>query len=143
LLILLPGSEQPETGESIARILGCRHIRAEIRPDPGTGLASDELTCGRIIDALCKTGEAFVLSGYPINVVQAQALDHALARYGKAISTSIVMEAADRRQDRLNSDLVRYYRTQNKLVLVKPTETVEDACNKALQLYDRRRLEKT
>lgn len=114
-------------------------------PNPPIALLSDdddiELIVKKIMEQGTLSGAAsgFFLNNYPRNVIQAQSLDVALAAIGQPVSTALMMESAKISQNREKRALIRYYRSQNKLILIEESSSSEDICNKIHLIHKKRR----
>ena len=109
--------------------------------DPTTSLPSDDLTIQDIKKFLHANDsvEHVVVCGYPLNVIQARSLDLALAALGHCVSLAAVLESKKNQQNRENRALIRYYRTQNKLIVVDKSAEISEICKEATEIYSRRR----
>jgi hypothetical protein len=118
-------------------------------PGPSRSLPSDDedihLICAEIIKNRSPnmTGSRFFLNDYPQNVTQAQSLDMALARIGQTVSTALMLESAKISQNRTKLALIRYYRSQNKLIFIDESSSIEDICTTIHSIYDKRRTQVT
>jgi len=117
-------------------------IQTRILQNPSTGLPSDDRTINKIIEEISKhisRPEAiggFILSNYPQSIFQAQSLDMALARIGQPVSLALMVESTKKPQNRENRTLIRYYRTQNKLILVDETVSIDELCSRICLIYE-------
>ena len=104
-----------------------------------------QLIIGQIINNNTpgKLTSGFFLNNYPNNVIQAQSLDMALAQIGQPISTTLMVESAKISQNRIKSALIRYYRSQNKLILIDESSSVEDICKTIHSIHSKRRTGKS
>lgn len=129
----------------LANLLELPFISLTNSPGPSRSLPSDDedihLICAEIIknSSPNMTGSRFFLNDYPQNVTQAQSLDMALARIGQAVSTALMLESAKMSQNREKRALIRYYRSQNKLILIEESSSSEDICNKIHSIHMKRR----
>lgn len=143
--ITLADNIDPEIACRLADQLNLPFISLAESANPPTALLSDdkdiELISGQITKNSTGGGSAsgFFLNNYPQNVIQAQSLDLALATIGQAISTALMMESAKMSQNREIRALIRYYRSQNKLILIEESSSVEDICNKIHSIHKKRR----
>ena len=85
------------------------------------------------------TTNGFFLNNYPQNVIQAQSLDMSLARRGQPLSIALMSKSARNSQNREKSALIRYYRSQNKLILIDEPLNIEELCKTIHTLYNKRR----
>jgi len=111
ILLGLPGAGKGTQAAMICQETGLVHIttgelfRENIRQQTELGrkaqpfveqglLVPDELTVGMLLDRIARpdAAQGFALDGFPRNLDQAQALDEALAREGKAIDKSIYIK---------------------------------------------------
>jgi adenylate kinase family enzyme len=81
----------------------------------------------------------FLLNNYPQNVIQAQSLDMAFARANQPLDASIIIETTKMSQNRVKRALIRYYRSQNKLILIEESSSIEDICSKIYSIHNKRR----
>ena len=108
-------------------------------------LPSDDEDIARInreISRIPRTGthvNGFFLNNYPENVIQAQSLDMSLARLGQPLSIVLMLKLARNAQNREKSALIRYYRSQNKLILIDEPLNIEELCKTIRTLYKKRR----
>ena len=143
--ITIPESIRTDFSDDISQALDAPLIRAKVLCAPATGLPSDDHTINAIIEDIHRqsrttvTPKGFILSNYPQNVIQAQALDMALARKGHPVSCALMVESTKKPQNRENRALIRYYRTQNKLVLIDETDNISQLCRKIRRVYEKRR----
>lgn len=98
-------------------------INREISKTQGTGCAAN----------------GFILNNYPQNVIQAQSLDISLAQLGQPLSIALVLKSVRNSQNREKSALIRYYRSQNKLILIDEPLNIEELCKTVHTLYNKRR----
>jgi len=135
----------PDFSVRLSQALELHLIKPKVLFNSSTGLPSDDRTVNEIIKDIHKTistSEAtagFILSSYPQNVIQAQSLDMVLARIGQPVSSALMMESAKKPQNRENRALIRYYRTQNKLILLDETDSIGDICSSIRLVYEKRR----
>ena len=111
ILLGLPGAGKGTQAAMICQETGLVHIttgelfRENIRQQTELGrkaqpfveqglLVPDELTVGMLLDRIARpdAAQGFALDGFPRNLDQAQALDEALAREGKAIDKTIYIK---------------------------------------------------
>ncbi len=83
--------------------------------------------------------KGFIFNSFPQNLIQAHSLDMALARIGQPISCALMMESTKKPQNRENRALIRYYRTQNKLILVDEADSIGELCSRIRLIYEKRR----
>lgn len=143
--ITIPESIRPDFSDEISQSLDGPLIRAKVLYEPATGLPSDDHTINAIIEDIqgqsrtTVTPKGFILGNYPQNVIQAQCLDMALAKIGQPLSCALMVESTKTPQNRENRALIRYYRTQNKLILLDETDNVSQICSKIRLIYEKRR----
>ena len=143
--ITLLESIHPDFSVLLSQALELHLIKPKVLFNSSTGLPSDDRTVNEIIKDIHKTispSEAtagIILSSYPQNITQAQSLDIALARIGQPLSCALMVESTKTPQNRENKALIRYYRTQNKLILVDETDNVSQICSKIRLIYGKRR----
>jgi len=143
--IALPESIRPDFPDQLSQAMGTNRIRPEVLYNPSTGLPSDDHTICKIIEDIhgdtgaAESTNGFILSNYPQNVIQAQSLDMALAKIGQPLSCALMVESTKTPQNRENKALIRYYRTQNKLILLDETDNVSQICSKIRLIYEKRR----
>jgi len=143
--ITLNESISPDFSRRLSQALELHPIQPKVVYSRFTGLPSDDHTINKIIEEIHKhissantTGE-FILSNYPQTVIQAQSLDMALAKIGQPLSSALMMESTKKAQNRENRALIRYYRTQNKLILVDETDSIGELCSRIHLVYEKRR----
>ena len=108
-------------------------------------LPSDDEDIARInweISKIHHTGphtNGFFLNNYPHNVIQAQSLDMSLARLGQPLSIALMLKSSKNAQNREKSALIRYYRSQNKLIWIDEPLNIEELCKTIHALYKKRR----
>jgi adenylate kinase family enzyme len=145
LHITLIGSVDPKLAASLSKALGLRLISPVNNQDPMTGLYSDDRFIDQILDELdaakgtSLTSPSFLLFNCPQNIIQAQSLDLALTRAGFPLDAAIAIDSAKTSQNRETRALIRYYRSQNKLVLIDESSTIEERCKIIHTTYDKRR----
>ncbi|MEA1888349.1 MAG: hypothetical protein U9N50_01025 [Pseudomonadota bacterium] len=143
--ITIPEALHPDFSDDLSQALDTTLIRAKVSYDPATGLPSDDHAINSIIEDITGqssasvTAEGFILCNYPQNIIQAQALDMALARIGQPVSCALMVESTKKPQNRENRALIRYYRTQNKLVLIDETDNISQLCRNIRRVYEKRR----
>jgi adenylate kinase family enzyme len=143
--ITLADKIDPEIACRLAEQMELPFISLTESPNPAIALLSDdddiELIIGQIMKNSTQSGVAsgFFLNYYPQNVTQARSLDMALAAIGHPISTALMMESAKMSQNREKRALIRYYRSQNKLILIEESSSSEDICNKIHSIHMKRR----
>jgi len=137
-----PGSE---LAQPLAKALGIQLISPTNALDPMTATPSDDIVIQRIIEEIIKNTiehkqhNGFLLNNYPENVTQAQSLDMALAQAAHPVAASLMIESTKVLQNRENKALIRYYRSQNKLILIDEFSSVEDICSKLNSIHAKRR----
>lgn len=143
--ISLPYQLKQDFAEHIAAALKLELLTPAEKPDPASGLLSDDCLIAHITDTIagCSRDAAndysFLLNGYPQNIIQAQSLDMALAEKGETLSAALISDTPKSLQNREKRLLIRYYRSQNKLILFDDTSSVEDICNKIVLTHEKRR----
>jgi adenylate kinase family enzyme len=143
--ITLAEPVSPDFSKQLSQALALHLIQPEVFYDSATGLASDDRTIDAMIDAIEKqtncseSAKGFILNNYPQNVTQAQAMDMALARIGQPVSIALMVESTKKPQNRENRALIRYYRSQNKLILFDEADSIGDICSKIRLIYEKRR----
>ena len=143
--IALPGHPGSELFLALSRTLDLPVIKPTNAQDPVTGMPSDDMVIGLIIEEIIKnaginlSGNGFLLKNYPENVTQAQSLDMALARAAQPLGAVLVIDSTNLAQNRENKALIRYYRSQNKLIMLEESSSIEDICRKLLLTHEKRR----
>jgi len=143
--ITLADKIAPEIAYRLASQLELPFISPTESPSQPIALPSDDddiqLIIGQIIknNTPGKAKSGFFLNNYPKNVIQAQSLDMALARIGQPTSTTLMVESDKISQNRIKSALIRYYRSQNKLILIDESSSIEDICKTIHSIHDKRR----
>ncbi len=143
--ITLAEPVSPDFSKQLSQALALHLIQPKVFYDSATGLPSDDRTIESIVDAIEKqtkhseSVKGFIFSNYPQNVIQAQSLDMALARIGQPVSSAILVESTKKPQNRENRALIRYYRTQNKLILVDEADSIDEISSKIRLIYEKRR----
>jgi adenylate kinase family enzyme len=112
-----------------------------------SGLPSDDAVIASIVDIIDQQSgvdkaNGYVLAGYPLNIVQAQSLDIALARSGQAIDTVLMLKTTEPLKQKENKPLRRYYRSQNKLILLSESSTIDEICSSIAQIHKKRRVQR-
>ncbi len=110
-------------------------------------LPSDDAVIGSIVDIIdqqigAEKANGYILAGYPLNIVQAQSLDIALARSGQAIDIALMLKITDPVKHREDKPLRRYYRSQNKLILFSDSSTIDEICSSIVQIHKKRRVQR-
>ena len=136
--ISLPYLVKQDFAERIAAALKLRLFTPAARPDPATGLLSDDQVIAQITDLIAEDG-SLLLNGYPRNIIQAQSLDMALSQRGQALSAVLVRDTPKPLQNREKQALIRYYRSQNKLIVFDDTLSIDDICSKIVMTHEKRR----
>ncbi|MFW2438588.1 MAG: hypothetical protein ACN4GR_04380 [Arenicellales bacterium] len=145
MLITLLEPVHADFSRRLSQSLELHLIKSKALNNSSTGLPSDDHTINEIIEDIhmqMSTSEAtggFILSNYPQNAIQAQSLDMALARIGQPVSSALMMESTKTPQNRENKALIRYYRSQNKLILLDETDNISQICCKMRLIYRKRR----
>jgi len=145
LRITLAGSIHADIAEQLSVALNYPLIEPKSVSSPATGLPSDDLTILALIEDIhgnrgnVDGKDDFLISNYPQNVIQAQSLDLALARIGQPVSLALMMESTKKPQNRENRALIRYYRTQNKLILFDEADSISELCSRIHLIYEKRR----
>ena len=143
--IALPGQPDSELVLALSQALGLPVIKPTNAQDPLTGMPSDDmvirLITEQIIDnaGIHQSGNGFLLKRYPENVTQAQSLDMALARIAQPVGAAIMIDSTNLAQNRENKALIRYYRSQNKLIMLDESSSVEEICRKLYLIHEKRR----
>ncbi|GBE07927.1 adenylate kinase [bacterium BMS3Bbin11] len=143
--IIIAESISTDFSGRLSQALGLPLIKLKVLHNPYTGLPSDDQTINDLIVDIGKqlgsseAIEGFILSSYPQNVIQAQSLDMALARIGQPVNSALMMESTKKSQNRENRALIRYYRTQNKLILVDEIDSIGELCSRIRLIYEKRR----
>lgn len=143
--IALPGRLDTDIVPQLANALALQFISVNHALEPSSGLSSDDRDIQQIIEKIIDTNASqqrhsgFLLYLYPQNVTQAQSLDIALARAGQPLSASLIKESTKVLQNSANKALIRYYRSQNKLIFIKESSTIEDICNRLYSIHEKRR----
>jgi adenylate kinase family enzyme len=143
--ISLPYQLKQDFADAIAAALKLHILSPAEEPDPASGLSSDDFVIAHITDTIagCSRDAAndysFLLNGYPQNIIQAQSLDMALAEKGETLSAALISDTPKSLQNREKRSLIRYYRSQNKLILFDDTSSVEDVCSKIVLIHEKRR----
>ena len=143
--IALPGHTGTELVLALSHALGLPVIEPTSAQDPVTGMPSDDIVIRLIIEeifdkaSIHQNENGFLLKRYPENVTQAQSLDMALARAAQPLGTVLMIDSTNLVQNRENKALIRYYRSQNKLIMLDESSSVEDICSKLLHIHEKRR----
>lgn len=143
--ISLPDQLKQDFAEHIAAALKLDLFTPADKPDPASGLLSDDCLIAHITDTIadCSRDAAkeysFLLNGYPRNIIQAQSLDMALAEKGLSLSAALISDNSKHLQNREMQTLIRYYRSQNKLIMFDDTSSVDDICSKIVLIHEKRR----
>jgi hypothetical protein len=148
LRVTLAGNIDPDFATRLSTALGLPLVFPTDEKACQSGLPSDDAVIGSIIDTIIQhensadKGKGYVLGGYPLNVVQAQSLDIALARSGQAVDTALMLETTDPLQYSEDKPLRRYYRSQNKLILFAESSAIDEICSSILQIHEKRRIQR-
>lgn len=140
-----PYQLQQDFAEGIAAALKLHILSPAEETDPASDLLSDNKSIAEITDRIadfsCGTADdySFLLNGYPRNIIQAQSLDMALAEKGLALSAALISDNSKHLQNREMQTLIRYYRSQNKLILFDDTSSVDEICSKIVLIHEKRR----
>lgn len=143
--IALPGRLDTGIALQLANALELQFISVNQVLEPSSGLSSDDRDIQQIIEKIINTNASqqrhsgFLLNLYPQNVTQAQSLDIALARAGQPLAASLIMKSTKVPQNSANKALIRYYRSQNKLIFIEESSTIEDICNSLYSIHEKRR----
>lgn len=143
--ITLAEPVSPDFSKQLSQTLALHLIQPKVFYDSATGLPSDDRTIESIVNAIEKqtncseSVKGFIFSNYPQNVIQAQSLDMALARIGQPVSIALMVESTKKPQNRENRTLIRYYRTQNKLILFDETDSIDGISSNIRLIYEKRR----
>ena len=141
----LPGDRGPELVLALSQSLGIPVIKPTNAQDPETGMPSDDMVIRLITEEIINNASmhqsenGFLLKRYPENVTQAQSLDMALARAAQPLGTVLMIDSTNLVQNRENKALIRYYRSQNKLIMLDESSSVEDICSKLILIHEKRR----
>ena len=145
--VTLAGNINPDLATRLSKALGLPVVFPSDENVCQSGLLSDDAVIGSIIDTIvhhensADKRKGYVIGGYPTNVVQAQSLDIALARSGQAVDTALMLETTDPLQNREDRLLRRYYRSQNKLVLLAESSAIDEICSSIMQIHEKRRIQ--
>lgn len=143
--IALPGLLDTDIALQLANALELQFISVTQALEPSSGLPSDDRDIQQIIEKIISTKASqqkhsgFLLNQYPQNVTQAQSLDIALARAGQPLAASLIMESTKVPQNSANKALIRYYRSQNKLIFIEESSTIENICSRLYSIHEKRR----
>ena len=143
--IALPGHPDSELVLALSQTLGLPVIKPTKAQDPVTGMPSDDMVIGLIIEEILTNTDihpsknGFLLKRYPENITQAQSLDMALARAAQPLGAVLVIDSTNLAQNRENKALIRYYRSQNKLIMLEESSSIEDICHKLFLTHEKRR----
>lgn len=146
--VTLAGNIDPDFATRLSKTLGLPLVIPTDEKACQSGLPSDDAVIGSIIDTIidhqssADNGKGYVLAGYPLNIVQAQSLDIALARSGQAVDNALMLKTADPLQSREEKTLRRYYRSQNKLILFAESSAIDEICSSILQIHEKRRIQR-
>lgn len=130
--------------EGIANALKLHILSPAEQTDPASGLLSDDRAIVQITNMMadfsCTAGDySCLLNGYPQSIIQAQSLDIALAQKGLTLSAALISDNSKHLQNGEMQALIRYYRSQNKLILFDDTSSIEDICSKIVLIHEKRR----
>lgn len=143
--IALPGHPGSELVPALSQTLGLPVIKSTNAMDPVTGMPSDDIVIRLIIEEIInnvdihQSKNGFLLKRYPENVTQAQSLDMALARAAQPLGAALMIDSKNLAQNRENKALIRYYRSQNKLIMLEESSGIEDICRKLYLIHEKRR----
>ncbi len=143
--IALPGHPGSEFVLALSQTLGLPVIKPTNVQDPVTGMPSDDMVIRLITEEIInnvnihQSDNGFLLKSYPENVTHAQSLDMALARVAQPLGVVLMLDSRNLAQNRENKALIRYYRSQNKLIMLEESSSVEDICRKLYLDYEKRR----
>ena len=143
--IALPAHPDSELVLALSQTLGLPVIKPTYVKDPETGMASDDRVIRLITEEIINNAgmhqseNGFLLKRYPENVTQAQSLDMALARAAQPLGAALMIDTTNLVQNRENKALIRYYRSQNKLIMLEESSSVEDICRKLYLIHEKRR----
>ena len=143
--IALPGRLDTDIALQLANALELQFISVNHALEPSSGLPSDDRDIQQIIEKIINSKASqqghsgFLLNQYPQNVTQAQSLDIALARAGQPLAACLIMESTKVPQNSANKALIRYYRSQNKLIFIEESSTIEDICSRLYSIHEKRR----
>lgn len=146
--IALPGHPDSELVLALSHTLGLPVIKPTNAQDPVTGMPSDDMVIRLITEEIInnagihKSKNGFLLKKYPKNVTQAQSLDMALARVAQPLGTVLMIDSTNLAQNRENKALIRYYRSQNRLIMLDESSSIEDICRKLYLIHEKRRSHK-
>ena len=143
--IALPGDPGSELVLALSQSLGLPVIKPSNAQDPLTGMPSDDMVIRLITEEIIdnagthQSENGFLLERYPENVTQAQSLDMALARAAQPLGAALMIDSTNLVQNRENKALIRYYRSQNRLIMLEESSSVEDICRKLYVIHEKRR----
>ena len=143
--IALPARLDADIALQLANALELQFISVTQALEPSSGLPSNDRDIQQIIEKIVNTKASqqrhsgFLLNQYPQNVTQAQSLDIALARAGQPLAASLIMASTKVPQNSANKALIRYYRSQNKLIFIEESSTIEDICSRLYSIHEKRR----
>jgi hypothetical protein len=63
----------------------------------------------------------------------------ALARAAQPLGAALMIDSTNLAQNRENKALIRYYRSQNKLIMLEESSGIEDICRKLYLIHEKRR----
>lgn len=145
LRITSPGHFDSNFADTLASKMGLQLISPGPAFDSVTGLPSDDGTIRQITREITDSSRreegkcGFLIANFPGNVIQAQSLDMALANANQPLDTCIMSNTTKTPENRAKMSLIRYYRSQNKLILIEESSTIEDICSKIYTTYQKRR----
>lgn len=143
--IALPGHPDSELVLALSQTLGLPVIKPTNAKDPVTGIPSDDMVIRLITEEIINNAgmhqskNGFLLKRYPENVTQAQSLDMALARAAQPLGAALMIDSTNLAQNRENKALIRYYRSQNRLIMLEESSSVEDICRNLYVIHEKRR----
>ena len=144
--IALPGHPDSELALALSQTLGLPVIKPTNNAhDPLTGMPSDDMVIRLITEEIFdnagihQSENGFLLIRYPENVTQAQSLDMALARASQPLGSALMIDSTNLAHNRENKALIRYYRSQNRLIMLEESSSVEDICRKLYLIHEKRR----
>ena len=165
ILVGPPGAGKGTQAARLVAKLGIPHIssgdmlRAAVKEGTPLGkqadvlmkegkLVPDDVVIGMILDRIAKPdcANGFMLDGFPRTIPQAEALDAALAKAGKALDAVVLIEVADalitertvgRRSDPATGRIyhIKYDPPPAGLAVVQRADDTAEACEKRLTKY--------
>jgi len=139
--IVIADKLDPDLVHELAKRLNITLVTTSDKTGRSNRLLSDDEDIQTICDkiTICSGVSGYLLNAYPHNVIQAQSLDLSLARIGTPLSAIIMSETTKSSQKRENKALIRYYRSQNKLIFIDESSSVEDISTTIQSIYEKRR----